>query len=290
MPNPGVVLVRRGTEATDLLRIANRVVWVESPLVVNELDVYWIPQVVTGKTLNGHNVYRHVTARFAPSDPGVVKLNTSGLVTVPMWRDPTLDMSRKQQFYYLVTQHFTDGSEIALDFPVNVNEARSNSGVKFRNISTPRIYQEWRRRKTIIMRHTAEQVQVLVLRTSGSRCECFETKYENSIYGNCPDCFGTGFDRGYELINDVPCRVLTHTEVLKLQPAGLVLSANPRGWLVDFPILRNGDVMCRRNGLRYEVNSVDYTIHQNILTEQNFELIALPQNHMAYTFVVNRPS
>lgn len=284
MANPSQTVVRRGTNAVDLARIKGSPVWVESPLSINTLVVYWTPQVVTGKTLNGHNIYRHIIPRFNPGDPGVVQLNVDGLVTVPLWVDKTVDMSRKQQFYYLLTQHFTDFTEIPIDYPVSLNEARSNAGERQRNINMPAIYQEWRRRKGIILDKTAEQVQYLVQRTSGARCECFDPKFEHVTYGNCVNCYGTGFQRGYELLPDVKMRVLQHQEILRLKPAGLELSANPKCWIVDFPMLRNGDVVCRRNGLRYEVDSTDVTIHQNILTEQNAELIALPQNHLIYTF------
>jgi hypothetical protein len=256
---------------------------------MNEQDVYWVPMQVAGKTLVGHNVYRHITPLFGSTDPGVVKLNTS-LVGVPLWRDLTLDMTRKQQFYYLVTQVFSDASEIPLDRPVNIDEQRSNLGSKFKNHSMSRIFTEWKRRKYKILERTSEKVQVLIQRTSGPRCDCFDPKYEQPKYGNCTECYGTGFLRGYELINDVSCRVLKHTEVLKLQPQGLVLNANPKGWLVDFPLFRNGDVIARRNGRRYEVNSVDYIIHQDVLTEQTFELVQLPDTHVVYSFVINGAS
>jgi len=285
MANPPTAVVRRTTQAVDLARITGSPVWVDSPLRVNALSVYWVAQAVGGKTLDGHNVYRHITPQFGPGDLGVVKLNTT-LIQVPLFKDVSLDMSRKQQFYYLVTQHFTDNAEIPLAKPVSLGSPESNAGVKRKNISSPRIYEEWRRRKRIIIHQTGEMVAVLVQRTSGPRCECFDPKYEHTTYGNCPLCYGTGFERGYELIPDVLVRVLNSREILKLQPAGLQLSSNPKGWIIDFPLLRNGDAIVRRDGLRYEVDSTDFTVHSGILTEENFELVALPQNHPIYSFPV----
>lgn len=212
----------------------------------------------------------------------VVKLNASP-VTVPFFFDTTADQRVHQHYYYTVVELFSNGTETPLSDPVTLY-ARMGSQRHTKNISLPRIFVEWKRRKNIILGNTAESTQILVRKRAGTRCSCFSGEYEAPKDSTCLDCFGTGWDKGYVLIPDVLVRFLSIAEVLELQPAGLHFKSGPRAWLVDFPVLRNGDIFIRRNGERYEVNNLDLTVHQGFLTEQGMDVVALEVNHPAYRF------
>lgn len=268
------------------LRLDPNAVRVESPLRQNELDIYWTPRHGNNDRYPvGYNVYRLTAPQFTPATPNAVKLNTA-VVTVAMYRDTTVDTQRHSHPYYVVTEVFADGSELPLAPPATLYTHNNSLGRRFTMMSPPRIYREFRRRKHIILDNTAEIVDILIRRASGTRCPCFNCEYGQSSDTNCPQCFGTGWERGYELLRDVPARVMSLQEVLMLQPQGIKLKSNPRGWLVDFPILRNGDVFIRRNGLRMEVNSIEYMDHQGILTHQDFDLVDLPLGSIVYNYDV----
>ena len=260
-------------------------VWVESSLEHGRLVVYWTPKPFdTNRYPTGWNVYRAISPDMAVGSPQVEKL-TSSPVAIPMFIDSSVDTRVAAHWYYLVTEVFSNGEELRLDKPVTLNQWFG--GEDRETLSPVRIYREFKRRKHIVLDRTAERVDFLVRRRAGTRCSCYQTDYESILDSKCKQCYGTGWVRGYELLRSVKCRILSITEVLKLQPKGLVFDSKPKAWLVDFPIARNGDVIVRRNGERYEIDQVDPVIHQGVLTEQNFSLVSLPEMHPIYLYLIS---
>lgn len=284
--------VRWAEKPFEFGRLGHSEIWIESVSRPTEdrnihdvLVVYWSPKpFVQNSYPSGWNVYRGTNPAMTPASPDVTKLN-SAPITTPMWIDETAETRVSDQIYYVVTELRGDGSETPIDRPVTLNQW---FGGEDREMLSPiRIYREMRRRKGLLLGRTAEITDLLIRKRAGSRCgACFLAQYESVLKSDCGTCFGTGWERGYELLRSVRCRVSTIQETLKLQPAGFVFDSRPRGWLVDFPILRNGDVVVRRNGERYEVDQTEPVIHQGVLTEQNFALTALPQLHPIFSYVI----
>jgi hypothetical protein len=268
-------------------RLNGHTVWVESPLHRNELDIYWLPPSFAANVYpKGFNIYRGHTPVFTPTALTWQKLNDVP-ITVPMFRDSTADVKRREQLYYVVTAVMLDDREMPLDDAVTLLQ-NENMGRRKTIISPPRVYREYRRRKWLILENDAERVDVLIRILSGERCpKCFSGEYEGQARPDCDVCFGTGYRGGYVPLRDVMCRILSIEEVLRLQPAGLQMRTGPKAWLVDFPIMRNGDIIVRHStGQRYEVDLVDFVVHQGILTEQNFNLNELPETHPIYDYTL----
>lgn len=273
-----------GSTTSTISLLTQKRIWVESPLIHDELHIYWRERPFdTNRYPIGFNVYRGLAPNMTISSPQSVKLTASPVV-VPYYRDQTVETHTGQQWYYLVTEVFTDGSEVALDSPATLGTAIG--GVDRNYLSPVRIFREYRRRKYILLNEDAEQVDFLIRRRAGTRCDCFSGEYEQSGNAACSTCYGTGWTRGYELLRSVQCRIHTISEALRLQPQGLIFNSGPRAWLVDFPLLRNGDVLVRRNTERYEVDKIDPAIHQGVLTHQDFQLIVLPNTHPVYSYVI----
>lgn len=188
---------------------------------------------------------------------------------------------------YLVTQ-VDSGGEHTIDRPVQVGDTSDpkRQGRRFPIISMPRVFAEFRRRKQLLLDLNGERVTVLVRRLGGRRCpDCFSGQFESPAKADCRTCWGTGWDRGYEALTDVPMRISSIEEALKLQPPGLVFASNPKGWSVGFPLLRQGDVVVRpMAGKRYGVQKVDLTVHQGILTGQDFDLVDFEPSDPIYGF------
>lgn len=179
--------------------------------------------------------------------------------------------------------------ELLLDEPRTINtHVGGPHGRRRKNISMPRIFREFKRRKYIIFHNNSEDIVILLRKRAGVRCACYSCDYESAGAG-CDTCFGTGFEGGYCILRAVELRFLSVQELLSLQPAGLQFKSNPRGWLVDFPVLSNGDVVVRSNNYRYEIQKLDIITHQGVLTEQNFDLIALDTTSPIYDFTIPVP-
>lgn len=277
------------SDARAFKSLTNKRVWVERPFDRNELDVYWLPPVFRRDIHpKGYNVYRSQCPLPVIGQDNVEgPLNTLGLVTVTMFQDTTVDVYSPEVWYYIVTQVLEDGREVAIEEPVTIHNYLHNPlGRRTKTISMPRVFLEYKRRKHIILSNDAEYVDILMRRQSGTRCSCYDPSYESAGNSACPDCYGVGWDGGYVSLRDVLMRVYSVKETLERQPDGLKLKSNPTGWLVDFPILRAGDVVVRKNGERLEISNVDFNIHQGILTEQGFDLFLYEPTHPVYGFGV----
>lgn len=264
-------------------RLTMKKVWVEAPYNRKELDVYWLPRKFNR---NRYPIGWHVYRCPAPKSTGPdVERITNIPVTVPLFFDTTVDLRLHQHYYYTVKEVFFDGSEIALDDPVTLYSYMGNQR-KHTIVSMPRIFQEWKRRKTIILDNDAEEVDILIRRRAGERCPCFDGDYESPSDSTCLTCFGTGWVRGFILLPKVLIRVLSIDEVLRLQPTGLQFKSGPQAWNVDFPIFRNGDVIIRANMERSEVDSLRFNTHQGVLTEQSWDMKVLEVNNPVFNYVV----
>lgn len=247
--------------------------------------VYWLPPETLPAGFSGFNVYRSPEPTSDLTSPSL-ELLTPIPVGVPFFLDPQPQTEPLGVPSYLVTVIGSSGED-AIDRPVQVGDTSDpdRQGRRFPVLSMPRIFQEFRRRKDILLGLNAEKVTFLIRRMVGHRCRlCFKGPYEGSAQASCPVCTGTGWERGYEVLPDVLCRIGTLAEALRLQPAGLEFSSNPKGWLVGFPLLRNGDALVRSNGKRYAVQRIDLTVHQGILTGQDFDLVAYEPFHPIYAF------
>lgn len=283
---PQIAGLRSNFFLNALARTAGLRVYVENPFSKNELDIYWTPATaLTGHgALLGFNIYRARTPQPDGSS-NWTKLNVSPVV-VNLFADTTVDMTYQNIWWYRVEEQYFDGTLRDVDQPVNLNSFLNDAGDEpYPDMSVPQIAREKRRRKYIILRRNAELVTLLVRKVAGLRCACFDREYESpQKIATCPQCYGTGWDGGFEVLNNVFMRILSIREMLELQPDGLMLNSDPAAWLVDYPLLRDTDIVVRRNNIRYEVMGADYLTDQGILTEQNFKLRRLESNHVAYTF------
>lgn len=271
-----------------LLRTIGLRVYVENPFSKSELDIYWsAPAVTPGHGVRvGFNIFRARSPQPTPSADWV-QLNTA-LITSSLYQDTAVDLTYASIWWYRVEEQYFDSFKQDIERPVNLNSFVNGFGTEpYPDMTVPQIAREWRRRKYIMLNRTAELMAVLVRKVAGTRCTCFNRGYESTEKSmDCPTCYGTGWEGGYEVVKNAMVRVVPVNESLKLQPDGLVLDSNPKFWLVDFPIIRDTDVIVRRNGLRYQAQDMELLTTQGILTEQSGSLIKMESTNVIYSFPV----
>jgi hypothetical protein len=262
-------------------------IYVESPFDRQELDIYWspLPPAINHGTLLGYNVYRARSPQPIASlewkllNPGAIP------VTINLFRDLSEDPSYLNVWWYRVQEIYSDGFTREVDAPTNLNSRVNSVGTNETVMSVQQITREWRRRKYVILRRTSELVQLLVKRVAGEHCKCFDPEYESGSKDvDCPECFGTGWTGGYEVLTDIFMRILEPPETLQVRADALTLVTTPKAWLVDFPIVRDGDIVVRRNNWRYEVKNPRLLMTQGILTEQQFDIDRRETTDIVYTF------
>lgn len=249
-------------------------VWVQRPHRLDEIDVYWTPNDVYAQ---GYNIYRTMN----PASPLNLmdKLN-SALVTIPFYRDQTVDALRLPFYYYVVGEVRGSGDETPLGDPVGLQSFFWKSSRSHMTINMPRIYEEFIDRKYYMLDNNGETVDILLRKVSGERCPSWNEDYEQTI--PCPLCFGTGWIGGYEVVRDVRLRILPSAQNYVATPYGMALKTVPQGWLAEWPLLRNGDVVVRADATRFTVSNLALTMHQGVLTEQTFELAFIDPSFPVY--------
>lgn len=273
------VLPSNTAASSSHLRI--RRVRVEFPLAKNTLSVHWTTAPFTVNNYPvGFNVYRATDPDATAGSAGSTKLNATP-IGMTFYRDTTVDLSLRQVYWYTVTEVSASGAERALDEPAAMQVDIGN-GPASNIASMPRILREMKRHKEVVLKRDGELVVLLMRKRAGVLCECYSCEYENTANPECDSCYGTAFEGGYEILPDVRLRFLTLSEVLQRVPQGLQMRSNPRGWLIDYPILTNGDVAARRNGYRFEVDKLDLRSTQGVLTEQDFDMVSLETSHPVY--------
>lgn len=266
-----------------------RSVWVELRAIDRQTVVYWAAPVPLPVGIVGFNVYRSPQPTSDLTSKSLVKL-TPNPIGFSFLLDPQSQIEPFGISSYVVTVVET-AREWVLDRPVQVGDTSDSDryGRRFAVISMPRVFEEFRRRKDILLGLNSERVTFLIRRLIGKRCaECFSGAMEGSTRADCQNCYGTGWERGYEPVV-ARCRIGSISEALNLDPAGLKFGSNPNGWHVGFPLLRQGDVVARIDGKRYEAQKISMAVHQGILTGQDYELVAYDPFHPIYNFPLDLP-
>lgn len=251
--------------------------WLQKPYILTEIDIYWVPR---DSFPSGYNVYRGL----APLDATRMTLLNSVPVTIPFYRDVTIETRNITEYWYSVTEVMGDGSEISLGPPVSMQSFFKKVARRHDTISLPRIFQEYVRRKYIILDNDAETVALLIRKTAGTKCACYNDKYEQAdpCNPNCQVCYGTPYAGGYEVIRDILFRILPTQQNVRATPWGVAVETAPPAWIADWPLLRNGDIVARADGARYTIGNLSLQIHQGILTEQTMDLAFIDPTHPIY--------
>jgi len=115
------------------------------------------------------------------------------------------------------------------------------------------------RRVYKVAEEAGERCHLLRRKQTGTRCVCWDRVTEKPV-STCEECFGVGFDGGYDLIHDVLCRFQPGGQRVQLTEVGVMVDTQPRGWMPPFPHVEDGDVLVRmrpqKTLARYEINNV----------------------------------
>lgn len=145
-------------------------------------------------------------------------------------------------------------------------------GIQYRNgtfVRENNIQSHMLQREELMLSSTGEPFVLLRRKWTGIRCSCHMLRREHADK-RCPQCFGTGFQNGYEqFVNPrrpdgrILVRVDPTTEDLKIEDkGGLTPDYIPSAWTIAFPGLRDRDALIRFNEdnteeFRYMILNVD---------------------------------
>lgn len=125
---------------------------------------------------------------------------------------------------------------------------------------------------------------------SGEKCHtCWDDIMKENTYPDCPECFGTGYSRGYYRPYTIQFNYLTPvqntSENLALEGID-VAKSNITIWTTSYPYIEVGDIFVSAKNERYVVKSVHHTTRNNeYILRQDLTLSKLPMSDVAYQFV-----
>lgn len=135
--------------------------------------------------------------------------------------------------------------------------------------------------------YTGRPCLVYTKRTFGEHCSvCYDEVTHLQLTKNCEHCYGTGYARGYHFpiyayINIGPdSRSITPSEVM------VSAQANVQGRMSVYPLVKPGDLLVEREGLRWRVESVSCTERLRAPVQQMLMLFRVPEGDIEYKIPV----
>ncbi len=190
---------------------------------------------------------------------------------------------QKGYYYYKVTYISNSQGEESLDQVPPVTELDEDiDGFQDR---LKWITLEHLRRLNLLLEMKGELCYLLIRKRYGQPCpHCFDGWSVASTKEDCPHCFGTGFEGGYNVFKG-RFHIAAGDEKLAETEAGWNLTMNPRVWIVDYPIVREGDILVRRGDFqRYWIQSIGRQVQQSKLLMQLFSISLIEETHPIYGF------
>lgn len=132
---------------------------------------------------------------------------------------------------------------------------------------------------TVLTQVTGRQVWLFKKRTFGQRCSsCFDAETHKTIRSNCPDCFNTGFLRGY----------MDPIEMwMQIDPESEKQEGQTTGRTSFYPVVRPGDLIVEAENKRWKVVGVLISERLRAPVKQDMSLDPISDSDIEYRLPVN---
>ena len=241
------------------------------------VDLYWTHV----RNMKGYNVYR---AESRSDDPNDWYQINNKLIQVNYYQDRgfaggiPVKQGRIAWWYKIIPVNLSD-EEFPLSRSVSATEEIPLNG-KQRWIA-PTI----RMRTNLLLDpdsfSSAELVHFFVRKWAGEYCSCIDVR-TRKVNGNCAFCFGTGYAGGFELIENVYCRVRSAPKRTVADSPGITVAHDRTGIVGTYPSLTGGDFIVRMHNERYFIRDPKPRETQHFITAHAFTLERMQLYDMAY--------
>jgi len=158
-------------------------------------------------------------------------------------------------------------------------------------INPQRVCTEQLRRTYLVLERMGEKAVLLRKKRSGVRCHCWRETSRKPLPG-CKDCYGTGWDGGYDVFYPFLLDFQPAGERIQLTNIGLVVDTQPRAWAAIVPRIADGDMVVRfwdEQADRYEINNPTRSGKDGVTGVpiiQEFSVKLHDRDHPIYNFPV----
>jgi len=240
------------------------------------VDLSWIHV----RKIQGYNMYRAESRSDDPND--WEQINTK-IIQVNYFQDRGFTgdpvANAKSSWYYKVLPVALNGVE--LDLSKSVSETFNVILSGLQKFVAPTIRARTGLQLDPGSFSAAEVVHFLVRKWAGNYCDCIDVR-TRKVDANCSVCFGTGYKGGYELIENVYCRVKSVSRKLVGASGGVTIEELTSGTVSTYPRLTDADIIVRMHNERFRVRQVKQRKIQGYITAQAFTLEKMQLYDMAY--------
>lgn len=210
--------------------------------------------------------------------PARLPLNTPGALTVSYYFNANRIKSQLHNriFYKLTTIGVnSDGQTVESD----LNLVRATN--LYQQERTDWIWKEAVRRNRWILEQGGERVKVFIRKWNGKECSLHKEDElaRNTIY-DCPVCFGTTIEGGYEGPFDMIIAPPDTEKNVELTEIGLRVNYNWETWTGPSPLLNKRDIIVRPTGERLSIGSINYVGQRGAIFQQMFTIQQLDSEDM----------
>lgn len=216
-----------------------------------------------------YNVYRSISLN------GIFyKMNNEPLSS-PRFEDNKVSRNPNTQYFYKVSTVavLNDGSKI---------EGELSPPVIFHIPTTNKWFKKMNERNMWILKNTGVLMDLYVRKTEGERCtKCWDS-IRAQADADCTNCFGTGFEGGYEPMTQLYVRQKPAMQQLELTPHGYVINNNPGAWTISKIKLNNRDLLINPEGKIFSILNVTVSHAAGYLFHQELSLKELDPTDRLY--------
>ena len=201
------------------------------------------------------------------------------------WGRRLFTLGLLERTYYKVTTVGQKQDGTIVESKLEDQEAKS----PYQQETLDYIWKEAIRRNRWILDQGADRALVFLKKWLGSRCRCYNPDRGRAKH-ECEFCYGTGYEGGYEGPFEILVAPPEAEKSFNFEEGGLKYEFDYSSWTMDSPLLREWDIICKRDGTRYVVSGVNQQGQRDRIFQQHFSLSLLSENDIAYKIPVNPES
>ena len=179
-----------------------------------------------------------------------------------------------------------------------VNDCGTYQGGEFNKFRGLNLYDRLLDREEVLLNVTGEPVMLLKRNWSGTTCSCMNSRKAHPKISTCPNCYGTGWDPGYNqyanlrrIDRNIMVKINESPEDLKLgEYERFQQEFEPSGWTLPIPAVRDRDMLVRfdqTGDIEYIYEILDVSrekIFLNKYGRQTFRLKRMDKTDIIYTY------
>ena len=226
--------------------------------------------VITWDIIQGDNIFYNIY--YSNSINGIYYKSNQKLLNTNRY-EFTIDKNPNTEYFFKVSTYviFDDNT---------YTESDLSQPVYYKIKNTNKWFKKMNERNMWILKNTGTLMNLYTVKTTGIKCtHCYNDIREQSFDPNCPVCFGTGFEGGYDPKVQIYMRQRPAQQSLDMTNNGYMLNTKPTFWTISQIHIKKRDILINQEGYLFVVISITPSHIAGYYLHQEFQMEQLQPNH-----------